>query len=58
MGGVCSYVGGAAVILIKRNLVPYGKMALTVGDWLVEAESLLEKKSVNEAVDLLNRIGK
>ena len=34
-----------------------GKMALTVGDWILEAESLLEKKSVNEAVDLLNRIG-
>ena len=33
------------------------KMALSVSDWLVEAESLLEKKSVNEAVDLLNRIG-
>lgn len=32
-------------------------MALTVEDWLVEAESLLEKKAVNEAVDLLNRIG-
>lgn len=44
--------------LIKR--IPHGKMAVTVAvdDWLVEAEALLEKKSVNEAVDLLNRIGK
>lgn len=48
--------GRAAIALIIR--MPAGKkMALTVEDWLVEAESLLEKKAVNEAVDLLNRIG-
>lgn len=49
-------VGGAAVVPIIR--MPAGKMALTVGDWILEADALLEKKSVNEAVDLLNRIGK
>ena len=37
--------------------IPAGKMALSVGDWILEADSLLEKKSVNEAIDLLNRIG-
>ena len=46
---------GHSIQLYERQLE---KMALTVGDWVLEADSLLEKKSVNEAVDLLNRIGK
>lgn len=32
--------------------------ATTPGDLLHEAESLLEVKSINEGIDLLNRIGK
>ena len=57
MGGVCSFVDGCghSIQLYECQLE---KMALTVGDWVLEADSLLEKKSVNEAVDLLNRIGK
>lgn len=51
MGGAC---GCSNYANVSRQR---GEMALSVSDWLIEAESLLEKKSVNEAVDLLNRIG-